>query len=256
MDEFSQTNLVDHCFSTRRGGYSEGAYQSLNLGLHVADDPATVIKNRKLIADLMSSSIKELVAGEQVHGTNIKIITNEHLGTGAVDYASSVAEVDAMMTDQAGVLLSSYYADCTPLFFLAPEVPAVALAHAGWRGTVNKIGEKTALKMEEVYGAQLENLLVGIGPCIGSCCYEVGKEVIADLSTSFQEWQSLVTEAKNSTWKLDLVQANQIPLEEIGVQSKNIIKSNLCTSCNPDLFYSYRRDNGTTGRMASFIKIR
>ena len=248
--------MVDHCFSTRNGGVSQKDYQSLNLGLHVNDDQNNVVENRKIIADLMSSSLDQLVAGEQVHGTNIKVVKEKDKGRGAFNYETSFPQTDALITDRRNILLSSYYADCTPLFFLAPDIPAVALAHAGWRGTVNQIGQKTALKLQEVYGAKLNELLVGIGPHIGPCCYQVDQKVIEPLADSSKDWKRAVTEDGNNKWKLDLTKINKIQLEEIGIRSQNIIKSNLCTSCNPDVFYSYRRDRGTTGRMASLIKLR
>ena len=191
-----------------------------------------------------------------MHGNSIRVVKKEDAGQGAVDYDRAFAETDALITNEREVLLSSYYADCTPLFFLAPDIPAVGLAHAGWRGTVNKIGQQTAVKMAEVFGADLDELLVGIGPHIGPCCYQVGQDVIDKLKDSFAKWHSLVTKEQGNKWRFDLAAANQIQLEEVGVKRENIITSSLCTCCQEDLFYSYRRDNGQTGRMASLIKIR
>jgi YfiH family protein len=248
--------LVEHCFSTKVGGYSSEQYQSLNLALHVNDQPSKVVQNRQLLADLLVSELSSLVAGEQVHSTNIAVVDQQNLGQGAFKKETAVPATDALITDQSGVLLSSYYADCTPLFFLAPEIPAVGLAHAGWQGTVKKIAQKTALMMDETYGAKLENLLVGIGPHIGPCCYQVDQQVVGPLADGFDNWEEMVENDGENKWRLDLAKANRIQLEEIGVKSTNIINSNLCTSCCSDLFYSYRRDKGQTGRMASLIKIK
>lgn len=256
IEEFLQTKLVEHAFSTRLGGVSTGDYSSLNLGLHVADESNKVIENRKLAAALLSGKIQDIVAGEQVHGSSIEVIKKENCGQGALDYETSLPKTDALITKEKNVILSSYYADCTPLFFLAPDIPAIGLAHAGWKGTVNKIGQKTVLEMKKKFDIKIERLLVGIGPHIGSCCYEVGEDVVKQLAKSFSDWQDLVTKQAVNKWKLDLNLANRIQLQAVGVKNKNIISSNLCTSCREDLFYSYRRDNGHTGRMASLIKIR
>ncbi|MGM0369893.1 MAG: polyphenol oxidase family protein, partial [Bacillota bacterium] len=129
-------------------------------------------------------------------------------------------------------------------------------AHAGWQGTVNKIAQKTALMMKETYGVKLENLLVGIGPHIGPCCYQVDQKVVNPLADGFDNWEEMVENDGENKWRLDLAKANRIQLEEIGVEATNIINSNLCTSCHSNLFYSYRRDKGQTGRMASLIKIK
>ncbi|MBM7555450.1 YfiH family protein [Halanaerobacter jeridensis] len=235
---------------------SSDQYSSLNLGLHVADNSNNVIKNRKLVVNLFGNDLEDLVAGEQVHGSNIKVVTEKNCGQGAREYKTSLSQTDALITTEKGVLLSSYYADCTPLFFLAPDIPAVGLAHAGWKGTVNKIGQKTVLKMKEKFDINISELLVGIGPHIGLCCYQVGENVIDKLAESFTKWRSLLQKQEGDKWKLDLTKANLMQLQEIGVKNKNIISSDLCTSCEEDLFYSYRRDNGRTGRMASLIKIR
>ena len=204
----------------------------------------------------MSAGLKDLVAGEQVHGTKIRVVDNNDRGRGARNYQEAIPETDALITAKKGVVLSSYYADCTPLFFLAPDIPAIGLAHAGWRGTINKIGQKTVLKMKEVFDIELANLLVGIGPHINSCCYEVSNEVIDKCKKSFKNWRSLVKIEADDKFKLDLAAANRLQLEEVGVKSENIVTSDLCTSCEKNLFYSYRRDNGKTGRMASLIKLR
>ena len=256
IESFNKTGLVDHCFSTRIGGVSTRSYDSLNLGLHVNDDKQKVIKNRKKLMHLFSSKVDDLIAGEQVHGTNIRVVGQQDCGQGAVDYQTSLSETDALITVEQGIILSSYYADCTPLFFLAPSIPAVGLAHAGWKGTVNKIGQKTALQMKENWGVDLTKLLVGIGPHIGSCCYQIGQDVVKKVATAFDDWRSLLETGRSKQWKLDLAKANRIQLEKIGIKTGNITISNLCTSCRDDYFYSYRRDDGRTGRMASIIKIR
>ncbi|MCK8817641.1 peptidoglycan editing factor PgeF [Natroniella sulfidigena] len=247
--------MVKHAFTTRTGGVSSGDYNSLNLGLHVADNKADVIENRKRVCQVLDSDHEELVAAKQMHNDRVKIVTAEDQGKGALTYQSALDNVDALLTDQPQILLTSYYADCTPILILDPVQKVVGLVHAGWKGTVKKIAQQTVLKMIDSYGSQAEDILVGVGPVIGSCCYEVDQQVITPLSNNFANWDQLVKKSGNGNWKLDLALANQVQLKEIGLQEKNIITSNLCTCCNSDLFFSYRKDGGKTGRMASLIKL-
>ncbi|GAB6137538.1 peptidoglycan editing factor PgeF [Halanaerobaculum tunisiense] len=256
IEEFAATGLVEHAFTTRVGGVSTGEYASLNLGLHVADKKEAVLKNRKQICKVLNSNPQNLVAGKQVHSDQIKLVTAQDKGKGALDYETAVDDTDALLTAESGILLTSYYADCTPIFLLDPESEVVGLVHAGWRGTVEKIAQQTVMKLKEVYGTELNDLLVGVGPAIGKCCYQVDSKVIEPLQKQFSQWQQLVDKVADDQWKLDLSLANQVQLEEIGVPSKNIIHSNLCTACDSNLFYSHRRDGTRTGRMASLIKLK
>ena len=254
IEEFVETGLVKHCFTTRVGGTSQGEYASLNLGLHVGDEQQKVVENRNRVCQVLNSKLETLVAGEQVHGEQIKVVTAADKGKGAKQEATAIAGTDALITDQLDILLSSYYADCTPLFFLDLEQEVVGLAHAGWKGTVSKIAQKTVVKLEATYGSRPADLLVGVGPAIGSCCYQVDRKVVEPIKDNFREWKQLIEKVRDGQWKLDLKLANKLQLKQAGVQEKNIIVSKLCTACNQDLFYSYRRE-GTTGRMASFIKL-
>ncbi len=254
IEEFAATGLVKHCFTTRRGGVSQAEYASLNLGLHVGDKRQRVVENRNRVCRVLDSKLEELVAGEQVHGNQIKVVTNEDRGQGAKQEATALAETDALISDQADILLSSYYADCTPLLFLDPRREVIGLAHAGWKGTVRKIAQKTVVNLEATYGSRPEDLLVGVGPAIGSCCYQVDRKVVEPIKNTFKEWDQLLEKVSENQWKLDLKLANKLQLKQAGVQEKNVIVSKLCTACNRELFYSYRRE-GTTGRMASLIKL-
>ncbi len=256
ITEFEQAGIVEHAFTTKLGGVSKGDYAELNLGLHIPDITEDVVENRGLMAEILNSDSQELVAAKQVHGDQIKVITADDKGRGALDYASAIAETDALITDQPDILLTSYYADCTPIFLLDPVRKVVALAHAGWKGTVKKIAQKTALKMKEVYQSEIKDILVAIGPAIGQCCYQVDQRVIESLAENFTNWEELVVKESDTHWRFNMALANQRQLEEVGVKTSNIIHSNLCTSCNEDLFFSYRRDQGQTGRMASMIKLK
>lgn len=256
IEEFADTDLVTHAFSTRLGGVSKGDFAELNLGFHTRDRKDNVIKNRQRICNELGIDYRKIVAGEQVHSDNIEVVTGVDQGKGSIEYQDSISKTDALITNQRDVVLTSYYADCVPIIMLDPVKEVVALAHGGWKGTVKKIGQKTVLKMKEEFGSQPEDILVGIGPSIGSCCYEVDNYVIKPLSQSVDYWEELVIKTGDNSWKLDLGQTNSRPLQDIGVLKENIVISEICTACNTDKFYSYRAESGTTGRMASLIKLK
>ncbi len=256
VEEFQETGLLDYVFTTRIGGLSKGGFAELNLGLHVADKKEIVIKNREIAADLINSKLKYMVAGEQVHGTQISEVTNDDLTKGARDYKTALTKTDALMTDVSDILLSSYYADCTPLSFLDPVNKVVALAHAGWKGSLAEIAKKMVDRLKAVYDTKPKELLVAIGPSIGQCCYQVGVEVVGPFKQKFDYADSLLQQGETGKYLLDLKKANYIQLKNVGLKSENIIISNLCTFCNQELFFSYRRDGSKTGRMASLIKLK
>ncbi|WP_084804533.1 peptidoglycan editing factor PgeF [Halonatronum saccharophilum] len=254
IEELAKTGLVDHCFTTKIGGVSKGDYQSLNMGQHVDDDLEKVNENRRRVGSILKADLKDMVAAKQIHDNKVYIVSDKDKGRGALDYKGAIEEIDALITNKRGILLSSYYADCTPIILLDPKKKVVGLAHAGWKGTVKKIGEKTVIKMSEVYGSNPEDIIAGIGPTIGPCCYQVDERVVGPLSEELDYWKEVVEEDEEARWRLNLSLANKKGLEKVGVGS--IIESKLCTSCYSELFFSYRRDGGRTGRMASLIKLK
>ncbi|MBM7624961.1 peptidoglycan editing factor PgeF [Sporohalobacter salinus] len=256
IEEFADTGMVTHAFSTRLGGVSKADFAELNLAFHTEDEEDNIIKNRQRICNELGVDYHNIVAGEQIHSDNIEIITKNDQGRGAFEYQDSISETDALITNEADVILTSYYADCVPIIILDPVKEVAALAHGGWKGTVKKIGQKTVLKMKQEFGSHSEDILVGIGPSIGPCCYEVDDYVIDLLKQSFDYWEELVVKTGDNSWKLNLWQTNSRQLQDIGVLKENIIISEICTACNVDQFYSYRAEDGATGRMASLIKLK
>ncbi|MDS1029600.1 peptidoglycan editing factor PgeF [Bacillota bacterium LX-D] len=252
---FDETNLVTHCFTTRKGGFSQEPFSSLNMALHVKDDPTAVCQNRAKICNALGIRATDLVTGEQVHGENILVITEQQKGKGALDYSSTCKAVDAFITNKRSIPLSTFYADCAPIFILDPVTPAISLAHAGWKGTVAKIGAKAMLKMQQEFGTKPEDCLIGIGPSIGPCCYEVDERVISQFAQKFSNYQDFIQAKAPGKWLLDLWQANKTALLEVGIREKNITNSGFCTNCHNDLFFSYRAENGQTGRMAALLML-
>lgn len=250
------TGQVEHGFTTRPGGVSGGPYNGLNTAFHVGDAPENVLRNRALACQALNINPRDLVSGSQVHGGLVEVVGRCDLGRGALSQEESLPGTDALITGEAGVPLSSYYADCVPLFFLDPARRVIALAHAGWKGTVLQIGRKTVEAMAAAFNSDPRQCLAGIGPSIGPCCYEVDKRVMEPLQGSFSTWRELAVASSPGKWRLDLWEANRRTLVEAGLPGENIIVSRICTSCHNDHFFSYRAQGGTAGRMAALMMLK
>lgn len=254
IEEFEKTGLVKHGFSTRIGGTSEGIFSGLNLGLKTKDDREHVLSNIEKFCKTIDVDYKSLVLGDQVHSDGIRKADKKDKGKGIVN-EKDYRGIDGLITKDKGVPLMTFHADCVPLLFLDPINKGVAASHAGWQGTMLKIGQKTVKKMMEEFGSKPEDILVGIGPSIGKCCYEISEDVVERFNINFTETSNIVFPMGGGKYMLDLWEANRIALKEIGVIDRNIISSRLCTACDTHLFYSHRREKGLTGRMASVIEL-
>lgn len=246
---FITAGLKTHGITTRKGGVSEGALGSLNMGRRALDSPENVIENQRRVAEALGVSPGSFVFSDQVHGTRIhEVNLNNRF--------EPVCEADGLMTDIPGVTLATLYADCMPIMVYDPEHLAIGMAHAGWRGTAQAIGPKLIQAMASRYGSKPENLLAALGPAIGTCCFEVGDEVVStfkgmDALKDDSEWLDL----KRGKPHVDLNRINTVLLIRGGINPLAIRSTSLCTRCNPDLLYSYRRDEGDTGRMAALMAL-
>lgn len=254
---FETTGIVKHGFSTRLGGVSNGMFSSMNLSFSRGDDEALVAENFKRMASAIGVEEDSLVFAVQTHTTNVRKVTAEDRGKGIVkpvDYQ----DVDGLITNVPGLCLTTFYADCVPLFFVDPVHKAIGLSHSGWRGTVGKIGRETLLRMKEEYGTMPDDVLVAIGPSICQECYEVSEDVILEFQKSFDEkhWSSLYYKKDNGKYQLDLWKANEIIFEEAGVPKENIAVTNVCTCCNEDKLFSHRASKGKRGSLAAFMAIK
>lgn len=252
---FTQTGLVKHGFTCRLGGVSSGDYGSLNLAFHVGDDPDGVVKNREKILNLFGAKLSLLVASQQIHGNEVYVAGNKDRGSGSTSYDSAIPGTDALITNVPGVLLSSYFADCVPVAFLDPINQVVALAHAGWKGTVQRIVLLTIEKMAALFGSRPEACLAAIGPSIGQCCFQVDKSVVDRFAQDIEGYERYCILHSEEKWSLDLAGINEYLLMQGGVKPENITKSDLCTSCHHNYFFSYRKDGGRTGRQAALIML-
>lgn len=251
---FAQRTDVVAFVTSRIGGFSNHPVSSCNIGLTELEDIATTIKNRQQVCQALGISFETLTFQNQVHSDSIAIVDAHNAGAGRRVKAEAIEKTDALITSTKGVTLIAQSADCVPIVIYDTQKKVAAAVHAGWRGTVKKIAQKTALRMVEAMGCNPANMIVGIGPSIGPCCYEVGKEVLDETSKAFGNSQSLVSEV-NSKQHFNLWEANRLQLIEVGIANENIELSRICTFCNHRTFYSHRHDRGVTGRFGAGISI-
>ena len=251
------TGIVNHGFSTRIGGVSEGIFSSMNLSFSRGDDEACVRENFRRMANAIGVESDSLVFAAQTHTTNVRKITSKDKGKGIVcplDYQ----DVDGLITNEPGICLTTFYADCVPLFFVDPVHKAIGLSHSGWRGTVGEMGQETLRRMKEEYGTEAKDVIAAIGPSICQDCYEVSEDVIEKFKNSFDEkyWTELFYQKENRKYQLNLWKANEIILKEAGVLEKNIAVTNVCTNCNSNLLFSHRATGGARGSLAAFMALK
>jgi YfiH family protein len=247
---------IRHFVSTRTGGFSEVPYRSLNLGLHVEDDKDKVLKNRRRLAEAIGIPLDQFTIAKQIHSGNVTVVSDKLRGSGSTHDENAIENTDAMVTDTQGICLIVLVADCVPMLFFDPLRRAIGVAHGGWKGTLEYIASKTVWAMENAFGCSAKDIIVGMGPSIGPCCYEIGPEVIAQVRSIFPSGKEYVlNESRDGKGYLDLWRANLDQLLRAGIQRKNIEMAMQCTCHNPDVFFSYRHQKGDTGRFAAGISI-
>lgn len=250
LEQFA-TRLI-HGFTTRHGGVSPEPYKSLNLALHVGDDPTNVVENRKRLLQEAGLSIDQLVCAEQVHGKHVTAVALADKGNGATDYESAVPDSDGLCTDEHDLILTLFFADCVPILLYDPVKEAACALHAGWKGTALKIVAEGIQKMQKSYGSKPADMAAAIGPAIGGCCYGVSEEVAEKLKASVDGETAALTQ-RQGKWHVDLQTLNREQLLEAGLRPENIDVLAYCTSDRTDLFFSHRKENGRTGRQGAFI---
>lgn len=255
-NSLSEIKFINHAFSTRLGGVSQGIFSTNNLAFNRGDNPEAVTENYKRICRSAGFDFDSLTASAQDHHTFVRAVTKADRGVG-IYKPRDLQSVDALVTNESGVTLVTYYADCTPLFFVDVKTKAIGLAHAGWRGTAGRIGERVVEKMTALYGTKPADIAAAIGPAISVCCYEVDAPCaenflkMTDLDTS-----KFVFQKENDKFMLDLLECNRQILVKAGVKPENITISDLCTNCNSGLLWSHRATKGERGTMCAFMCIR
>lgn len=246
-----------HGFSTRLGGVSKGIYSSMNLSFTRGDEEEAVLENYRRIADAIGFSMEGIVCSDQTHTVHIRQITEADKGKGVLQ-KKDYTDIDGLITNVPGITLTTFYADCVPLFFLDPVNKAAGLAHSGWRGTVDRMGEKMVKAMKDAFGSEPENLYAGIGPSICQDCYEVSADVADRFREEFQGYEEdagLLYKTKPGKYQLNLWKANEIVLTEAGILREHISFPGICTCCNPEFLFSHRASQGKRGNLCAFLGV-
>lgn len=235
-----------HGYTLRCGGTSRDAFASLNFSSRQGDEPPKVRENWRRLESAAGLTPRRWALVSQVHGA---AVVRASAGRTACHHRHGCPSADALVTTSGELTLGVLTADCLAAVLLSGDGRTAAVAHAGWRGTLEGV---TLEVLKAMGGHGSEGVTVGLGPCIGGCCYEVGDEIY----DSFRErWGGGFTGKvfrRRGGWRLDLIKANTVQLLEAGVGVKNIAAVPLCTSCRKDLFFSHRRDGERTGRMLTF----
>lgn len=246
---------LKNAVSTRLGGVSKDYLASMNLGFNRGDLDENVIRNHKIFANVIGVNPKNIVTGNQTHTTNVKVVTKDDCGKG-IYRDRNYTDIDGLITNEKGIVLATYYADCVPLLIVDTKNKAIGLSHSGWRGTVGKIGKVTIEKMGELYGTKPEDIVACIGPSICQKCYEISEEVAVQFKEAFPDnIKEILIDKGNGKYQLDLWECNRINFKEAGVLPENIKVTDICTCHNTDVLFSHRGHNGKRGNIGAFLSI-
>jgi YfiH family protein len=239
-----------HAFSTRRGGESRVPFRALNLGFGSGDERACVQRNRHRFAQAVGFGLEKLVTLRQVHGNRVVVLTD---GDDPATVRGMPA--DALITNRPEMPIAVITADCFPVLLAAPSVPAVAIIHAGRRGTAERIVPVALTCLCDRFCIQPNAVSVTIGPGIGGCCYEVDDHSATPFLQQYHELDGVFHPSRPGHLYLDLQRAIVCQAEAAGVLAERIWAANLCTACNPEWFYSYRREGAQSGRMLNVVML-
>jgi len=238
-------NGILHFITARNGGISSKPFESLNLGYKSGDKPENVRTNWKILERNLGLEDKKIVLLNQLHSDKIVIIEDI-----LKDNSIYEKDGDAIITNQHGILIVVLVADCVPIIIYDKNNSIIAVVHAGWRGSTLNIAKKTVNQMKRSFHSKPENIIVGIGPSIGPCCYEVKKDVVKH----FIDYKYAVIKRKNQYY-INLWEINRAQLINAGLKESNIEIAGLCTSCNIKHFFSYRNKH-PTGRFAAGVMLK
>jgi YfiH family protein len=240
FDNLSRVPGVVHAVTTRAGGVSEGRCESLNVSYSVGDTPDNVDENLRRVASSVGARREDLFSAYQVHGRTVTLVEAEAEVPGR-------PRCDVLITRSTVRTLMLRYADCTPVLIADTRRPAIGVVHAGWRGSAVRAAQAAVSAMTEAYGSQPSDLVAGIGPAIGPCCYEVGSDVVE----AFADRPQLFRDGR-----LDLWEANRQALLEAGVPSEQVEVAGVCTQCHAERFFSHRANQAQpAGRFAAVIRL-
>ena len=241
--QFERSPRIKHAFSTRRDGVSSLPYKSLNLGYFEKDTKENVDKNRQLFFEALSLTDNKLVSPLQTHSDIYFEIEDFNL--------AQDLKADALFTSLPGIILSVQTADCFPVIIYEPSSEIIGIVHIGWRGLINRICQKTINAICEKYNTKAKNFIIGIGPGIQQCCYEIKEDLVEQFEKEF-DFMDKCIQYEHGKYMLDLLHVILFQLWELRVSHHNINWIKLCTHCNARHFFSFRRE-GPTGRLMTVI---
>ncbi len=239
---------VPHCFTTRFGGVSTGYFSSMNIAIKEGESEDNVRRNLSILADALDFPLESLVLTRQTHSDIVRVVTKaDRRGC----FHRYYPECDALVTNDPGVTLMVFTADCTPLLFHDSVTGAVGAAHAGWRGTASAIGAKTVAAMVREFGCKPEDIRCAIGPNIGFCCFETDADVPNAMRAAFGAEAEPFIRPAGEKYYVDLKQINALALRRAGVRHIDI--SSDCTKCQPQRFWSHRITGSNRGSQGAVI---
>ena len=247
-----------HGFSTRKGGVSKENLSSLNLGFNLGDEREKVLENFRILGSLFEAKPEDFVLTQQTHSVNVRHVGREDRGKG-IFRERDYTDVDALMTDEEGWILSAFSADCVPILFYDKGHRAIASCHSGWRGTHGRILARVIEAMQREFSSKPEEIYIAIGPSICKNCYEVSEDVGEAFLDAFPALKEMKKKAcpiervSEEKFHIDLWELNRIIALECFIPPENISISGYCTMENPDLFFSHRFSQGKRGVQGSFI---
>ena len=218
---------------------------SFSLALHTKEEPNKILQNRKFLKQNFPNM--NFVVANQTHSSNIHIVTkNQEIGWEKQEEA--IENCDALITNLPNIMLTILTADCVPILLLDPKQKVVSAIHAGWKGTEQDIVFKTVEKMKEKFNSNPSDIIAGVAPSIGKCCYEVDWNVAQHFKNIDNAYKKV-----GNKYMLDLPHINKTQLLKAGVKEENIELSNVCTACEVEHYFSYRKEQGCSGRFMSMI---
>lgn len=251
---FDAAGGVVHAFSTRLGGVSRGIWASMDLGTTRGDDPEHVRENYRRFFAAVGASMDKLVMSNQVHGAEIRTVRPADYKTDL--YAPEGYEADGLITDEPGVALVIFSADCLPILFYDPVKRVICAVHAGWRGTAAGIAEKAVETLAADYGCDRKDILAAIGPGISQCHFETHDDVPDAVRAVLPgEAEGCLLDHGNGKYHVDLKGVNAALLRRAGLREENITVDPDCTFCLPEKYWSHRATGGARGSQAAVIQL-
>lgn len=251
-----QAGIAEHGITTRKGGVSKGIYAELNLSYTRGDDRGAVDENFRRTTVSFHAETEDFVLTDQTHTVNVRKVTRDDRGKG-ITKERDYRDTDGLITNETGIVLAAFFADCVPLLFADPVQCAVGVSHSGWRGTLARMGRETVYAMKEAYGSRPQDIICAIGPSICQSCYEVSEDVAELFMEEFPEMGNrLCAPSLPGKYQLDLWKANEIVLKEAGILDEHLAVTNICTCCNPKLLFSHRASQGKRGNFGAFIRLK